>query len=51
MPMYSNDPKEKTLKLRLNDSMRNHVEKKSKQKNLTMSEYIRELIRKDMKKT
>lgn len=50
MPMYSNDPKEKTLKLRLNDGMRKHVEEKSKNKGFTMSEYIRELIKKDMKK-
>lgn len=48
MPRYSNDPKETTIKLRINDLMRNHVEKSSKQKGTTMSEYIRELIRKDM---
>lgn len=50
MPIYSNDPKEKTLKLRLNDNMRKHVEEKSRNKGCTMSEYIRELIKKDMKK-
>lgn len=49
MPRSSNDPKETTLKLRLNEDMRNHVEKSAKRKSVTMSEYLRDLIRKDMK--
>lgn len=48
MPRYSNDPKETTIKLRINDSMRSHIETNSKKKSTTMSEYIRDLIRKDM---
>ena len=48
MPRYSNDPKETTIKLRINDVMKSHVEKSAKQKSTTISEYIRELIRKDM---
>lgn len=50
MPRCSNDPKETTLKLRLNENMRNHVEKKSSVAGITMSEYLRELIRRDMNK-
>lgn len=47
MPRYTSDPKETTLKLRLNEEMRSHIEKKSKQKGISMSEYMRELILKD----
>lgn len=43
------DPKETTLKLRLNEEMRNYVEKTAKRKGITMSEYIRNLIYEDMK--
>lgn len=46
----TNDKKETTLKLRLNDDMRNHVEKQSSRKEISMSEYLRELIRADMRK-
>lgn len=49
MPRYSNDPKETTVKLRLNDTMRNHIEKSAKAKSVSMSEYLRQLIRKDMR--
>lgn len=49
MPRYSTDPKETTVKLRINDDMRNHIEKSSKRKGQSMSEYIRELIRRDMR--
>lgn len=47
MPRYTSDPKETTLKLRLSEEMRSHIEKKSKQKGISMSEYMRELILKD----
>lgn len=47
MPRYTNEPKETTLKLRLSEEMRNHIEKKSQQKGISMSEYMRELILKD----
>lgn len=43
------DPKESTLKLRLNDTMRSYIEQKANSGELSMSEYIRELIREDMK--
>lgn len=48
MPRYSSDPKETTIKLRINGLMREYIEKCAKQKSITMSEYIRELINKDM---
>ena len=50
MPRYSNDPKETTVKLRLNDAMRSHIEKSAKSKSVSMSEYLRQLIQKDMRK-
>lgn len=42
------DPKDQTLKLRLNDEMRRHIEVSSERCNVSMSEYIRILIRNDM---
>lgn len=49
MARYSTDPKETTVKLRLNDIMRNHIEKSAKVKSVSMSEYIRQLIKNDMR--
>lgn len=49
MARYSNDPKETTVKLRLNDAMRSHIEKSAKAKSVSMSEYLRQLIQKDMR--
>lgn len=49
MPRYSSDPKETTVKLRLNEDMRRHIEKSAKAKGVTMSEYLRKLIKNDMK--
>lgn len=49
MPRYSSDPKETTVKLRLNDEMRCHIERSAKAKGVTMSEYLRNLIKADMK--
>ena len=46
----SSDPKETTIKLRLNEDMRKHIEKSSKRANKSMSEYMRDLIVKDMKR-
>lgn len=43
------DPKETTLKLRLNEEMRNFVEKSAKRKGITLSEYVRNLIQSDMR--
>ncbi len=45
----STDPKENTIKLRINDDMRNYIEKASKRKGNSISEYVRELIEKDMR--
>lgn len=43
------DPKETTLKLRLNEDMRSFVERSAKRKGITMSEYVRNLIYADMR--
>ena len=48
MPRYSIDPKGTTVKLRLNEKMRSHIEKSAKSKSISMSEYIRKLIKSDM---
>lgn len=48
-PTY--DKKDTTLKLRLNDDMREHIEKMAKRKSVSMSEYIRCLIQSDMRKS
>lgn len=45
----TSDPKETTVKLRLNEDMRKHIEQSSKRKAVTMSEYIRQLIKNDMR--
>lgn len=42
------DKKEQTLKLRLNDEMREWIEKNADSNGVTMSEYIRGLIEDDM---
>lgn len=47
----TDDKKDTTLKLRLNDDMRNHIERMSVKKNISMSEYLRLLILSDMRKT
>lgn len=44
------DPKEQTIKLRLNDIMRSWIEKQAYRNGISMSEYIRELISQDMHK-
>lgn len=48
-PTY--DKKDATLKLRINDDMREHIEKMAKRKNISMSEYVRCLIQSDMRKS
>ena len=45
----SSDPKETTIKLRLNEDMRKDIEKSAKRANKSMSEYMRDLIVKDMR--
>lgn len=44
----SPDPLTERLKLRLNSEMKTHIEKSSTRKGISVSEYIRELIRQDM---
>ena len=46
----TSDKKDTTLKLRLNDDMREHIEKKAQRKGISMSEYLRHLIQDDMRK-
>lgn len=42
------DPKNEKLKLRLNEGMKHHIEKSAGEAGITVSEYLRELIRQDM---
>lgn len=44
----TSDPKTERIKLRLNDAMKSHVDKISAMKGITVSEYMRELIQRDM---
>ena len=45
----TSDPKNEKIKPRLNEDMKNNVDKYSKQEGIARSEYIRELIRQDMR--
>ena len=49
MPRPTSDPKETTIKVRINEDMKNHIEKMAKRKCISMSEYMRELIQKDIR--
>lgn len=49
MARPTSDAKDSTIKLRINDSQRKHIEKASTIKHITMSEYIRKLINDDMR--
>lgn len=42
------DPKVATVKLRISENMRSKIEKKAKMRNMSLSEYIRKLIEKDL---
>ena len=46
----TSDKKDANIKLRLNDDMREHIEKMAKRKDISMSEYLRSLIESDMRK-
>lgn len=46
----TSDKKDTNIKLRLNDDMREHIEKMAKRKDISMSEYLRSLIESDMRK-
>lgn len=45
----TSDPKDKNIKLRLGDDLKAFVDKISVKKGISVSEYIRELIRQDTK--
>ena len=45
----TDDKKDTTLKLRLSDDMRQHIEKMASKRGISMSEYIRHLIESDIR--
>lgn len=45
----TSDPKNEKIKLRLSEDMKTHIDKSAKKNNISLSEYIRELIRQDMR--
>lgn len=45
----TSDPKNEKIKLRLNEDMKTHIIKYANKYNISLSEYIRELIRQDMR--
>lgn len=46
----TSDPQDDKIKLRLNKELKSHVEKYSSKDGVSLSEYIRELIRQDVRK-
>lgn len=42
------DPKDHTIKIRLNDEMHSHIIAECQRQRITVSEYIRQLIMQDM---
>lgn len=49
MPKYSSDPKETTVKLRISEEMRSKIEKNAKAKGISISEYLRRIIKSNLK--
>lgn len=45
----TSDPKTEKIKLRINEDMKDHIEKYASSSGITLSEYIRDLIAKDMR--
>lgn len=45
----TSDPKNEKIKLRLNEELKNHVQRYANREGVSLSEYIRELIRQDMR--
>ena len=43
----TSDPKNEKIKLRLNEELKNHVQRYADKQGVSLSEYIRELIRQD----
>lgn len=42
------DPKNEKLKLRLNEEMKTHIDKQSSKEHISLSEYVRQLVKRDM---
>lgn len=45
----TSDPKNEKVKIRLNGEMKAHLDKHSAKEGISLSEYIRELIKQDMR--
>ncbi len=45
----SSDPKNEKIKLRLNEDLKTHIQRYANKEGVSLSEYIRELIRQDMR--
>lgn len=45
----TSDPKNEKIKLRLNEDLKNHVQRYANKEGVSLSEYIRHLIRQDMR--
>ena len=45
----TSDPKNEKIKLRLNEDMKNHIQRYASKEGISLSEYIRNLIRQDMR--
>ena len=45
----TSDPKNEKIKLRLNEELKNHVQRYANKQGISLSEYIRELIQQDMR--
>lgn len=45
----TSDPKNEKIKLRLNEELKSHVQRFADKEGISLSEYIRELIRQDMR--
>lgn len=48
MSRITSDPKETTIKIRINEDMREHIEKSARKRGITKSEYVRQLIGEEM---
>ena len=46
----TDDKKDNVIRIRLNDTLKDHIYRRSSIKNITVSQYIRDLIIKDMQK-
>lgn len=46
----TSDPKNEKIKLRLNEDLKSHVQTYADKDGMSLSEYIRELIRQDMRR-